>query len=239
MKCFGENSESTFSFDRRDRAGVERAARCPDLSVLALRCGEELRSLSPAEVRVALTVLRAMAKGEEDVSSPTVAQRAGFSEEFVERVLGRWPASEVDPSGSVLAFWGISREETPHKVIVEGTTLFAWCAWDSLVLPELLDADARIESTCPVTSKKVRLDLAGECLREAEPPEAVMSLVKAGCTDGGEQVYQSFCQHVHFLATSDAGCEWLAGRGQRGYLLSLDQAWELARRVVSLLPDAR
>lgn len=238
MKGLGEDPRGASSPEGSHRPGHETVAQPSNLSALASRCGEGLRSLGLAEVQIAFTVLRAMAEGL-DVTSSVVAGRAGHSEAFVERVLGRWPASEVNPAGIVVGFWGISKKQTPHKVMIERTTLFGWCAWDSLLLPALLGSDARIESTCPVTSKKVLLDLAGEQLRDVEPPEAVMSFVEPGCIDGGTEVYESFCQHVHFLATYDGAQKWLNRRRQPGYLLSLHQAWELARRVVGLLPDVR
>ena len=40
----------------------------------------------------------------------------------------------------------LSAVETPYRVRVNGRTLFANCAWDSLGIPAMLGADASIES---------------------------------------------------------------------------------------------
>lgn len=40
----------------------------------------------------------------------------------------------------------LSGVETPYRVTIDGRTLFANCAWDSLGIPVMLGADATIES---------------------------------------------------------------------------------------------
>jgi hypothetical protein len=45
-----------------------------------------------------------------------------------------------------------------------GVTLYAWCAWDTLFIPELLGRTARVESSC-LETKKVRLSVAPPLVR--------------------------------------------------------------------------
>ena len=39
-----------------------------------------------------------------------------------------------------------------HRFEVAGRTLYTWCAWDSLFLPQILGQEAEVESTCPLTA---------------------------------------------------------------------------------------
>jgi hypothetical protein len=45
-----------------------------------------------------------------------------------------------DDAGHIVGFWGLSTTELgPHRLRgVDGVELSAWCAWDTLFLPELL-----------------------------------------------------------------------------------------------------
>jgi len=46
----------------------------------------------------------------------------------------------------------------PHALQFDGRTLYAWCAWDTLFLPELLGRPARVTSTDPVSEVILELD---------------------------------------------------------------------------------
>ena len=51
--------------------------------------------------------------------------------------------------------WPLSAIPTPYRVQILGRNLFANCAWDSLGIPAMLHADARIEATLPVSRERV------------------------------------------------------------------------------------
>jgi alkylmercury lyase len=65
----------------------------------------------------------------------------------------RWPNVELDDHGRIVALAGLSLTPTAHRFTVGGRQLYTWCAWDTLVLPGLLDQPAHVESTCPVTRR--------------------------------------------------------------------------------------
>lgn len=50
----------------------------------------------------------------------------------------------------------LSAVPTPYRVHANGVDLYANCAWDSLGIPAMLDADARIEATVPGSTERVR-----------------------------------------------------------------------------------
>jgi len=52
---------------------------------------------------------------------------------------------------------------------MNGVTLSAWCAWDTLFLPQLIGRAAEIESASPGNTGVVRLTMTPQQLERAEP----------------------------------------------------------------------
>jgi alkylmercury lyase len=57
----------------------------------------------------------------------------------------------------MIGFRGLALPAMPHRLQVDGRTLHAWCAWDTLFLPQLIGKPAGVESTCPTTEQTIRL----------------------------------------------------------------------------------
>ena len=51
-----------------------------------------------------------------------------------------------DERGHVIGHGGLALDETVHRFDVDGRRLHAWCAWDTLFLPELLGAGTAARS---------------------------------------------------------------------------------------------
>ncbi len=54
--------------------------------------------------------------------------------------------TEQDARGQIVGALGLSLQDHPHRVSVDGVALSAWCAADTLVLPAMLQQTATIES---------------------------------------------------------------------------------------------
>src|SRR2546422_6561781 len=50
-----------------------------------------------------------------------------------------------DDEGRVLGFGGLAAAPMHHRLEVDGRTLWTWCAWDSLFIPEILGKRARVD----------------------------------------------------------------------------------------------
>lgn len=57
----------------------------------------------------------------------------------------------------MIGFAGLSVREMDHSLELDGRRVWTWCAWDTLFLPELIDAEANVSSRCPVTGKEITL----------------------------------------------------------------------------------
>ena len=112
--------------------------------------------LDPGEQTVALALLRTLAKGE-PVSEQALVAASGAPEPMIRAALGSWPGVFRDEDGRVVGYMGLSVFEFgEHRIEVGGRTLTAWCAWDTLFLPELIGDEARIRPAVPSPASRSR-----------------------------------------------------------------------------------
>jgi alkylmercury lyase len=118
-------------------------------------------------------------------------------------------------------------EMPPHQILANGVRLWAWCAWDTLFLPELLDTTVEVTSVSPVGKEAVKLRVAPDRVQFAAPEDVVASFLKPEAPFDSD-VIASFCHFVHFFPSSARGEEWVSEHPGT-FLLSLTDAFELAR----------
>jgi alkylmercury lyase len=180
----------------------------------------------PLEERLALALYRALAQGE-PVSAATLAERLDLEEGAVEQVLDRWSLIFRDEQRRVVGFTGLSLGETPHRLQLNGHTLYGWCAWDTLFLPQLLDVTAQIQSRCPASGEPVRLTVAPTRVETVVPTGAVVSMLTPGSAFDRD-VISSFCHYIHFFSSAESAAAWRA-QHQGIFVLSVAEAFELGQ----------
>ena len=148
-------------------------------------------------------------------------------------VVERWPNVRYDDEGRIVAFSGLSLTPTAHRFTVAGGALYAWCAWDTLFLPGLLDRSATVESRCPITATDIRLTVAPDGIVDLHPTGVRVSFPPPAATSTAD-VTGTFCRHVHFLVGPVAAEQWLS-RHPGGVVLELDDAFELGRAATCCL----
>jgi alkylmercury lyase len=145
--------------------------------------------------------------------------------------LERIPMVFRDDQQRVVGFNGLAvREIGAHRLHLDGRTLSAWCAWDTLFLPELLGVQsARVTSRSPASGAEIALTVTAAGATEVEPEDTVVSLlVPDGEVD--TDVLRRFCRFVHFFASSEDGDRWVSEH-PRTFLVSLREAFSLGRLV--------
>jgi alkylmercury lyase len=183
---------------------------------------------------LSLEVYRQLARGE-----PVPIERVAESLRIpVEEVSGMLKEDNLrglvmyDEADRIIGLRGLAVFPTHHRLEVEGRTLFTWCAMDTLFTAEVLAGSIGVESPCPRTGTLVRLTLTPDGVEKVEPADVVVSFL---CNDAGvletsaAKLIASFCHHIFFLASPEAGVAWTAAHPGT-FLLTLDQAYEWGRR---------
>jgi alkylmercury lyase len=184
--------------------------------------------LDDTDCRLQAALLRLLADGQ-PTEPARLAQRAGQATADVLARLGGWHGVQTDDEGRIVAFRGLTVVETPHRLRVGGRTLYAWCAWDTLFLPELIGRAAEIESTCPATGQAISLRVGPEGPSDVSPATAVLSFILPGSAQGDDSI-ESFCRFIHFFASAEAADEWT--RQYPGtFVISVEQGFEIGRRT--------
>lgn len=178
------------------------------------------------EQRISLSIYRLLGQAE-PVPPVNVARHCGVAEDRVRERLDAWPGVYRDNEGSIVGYWGLAIAEMTHRLFLADRTVYAWCAWDALFIPELLGEPARVTSKSPVSGDPVHLAVSPDHVDSAtnmyvsflEPEEGKLT----------EDVIGSFCHYVHFFPSVDEGRQWVADHPGT-FLLTLAHAFELGRR---------
>ncbi len=193
-----------------------------------------LPTFAEDEQRAAVTLYRELAKGS-PVSATQLAAALDVPVASAEDLLGRDSIRSFvypDEEGQVLGFGGLAAAPMSHKLDLDGRTLWTWCAWDRLFIPEILGEQARIESRDPHTGT-IRLTVTPEGVRSQEPETIVVSFVAPDAelfSSSADNVMASFCHFVFFFESRESGEAW-ATRHEGTFLLTLDEAADLAKRL--------
>ncbi|GMR24599.1 MAG: organomercurial lyase MerB [Acidobacteriota bacterium] len=203
-----------------------------DLDALAARFFECMPPLDADGKKISIALYRLLAEGE-PVPSGELAKKVGLDEKLVQEKLQSWAGVFFDEQGSIQGYWGLAIAKMNHRFEVEGRTLYTWCAWDSLFLPEILRKTAQVSSSCPVTGETIRLRVSSNEIETVEPVDLVMSFPGVDRMALGEDVVTNFCHFVHFFRSPEAANRWL--EKHPGHLiLSPDDAFALAHKKNAL-----
>ncbi len=159
-------------------------------------------------------------------SPEEIAAASGKSPEEVRAALERFPSAEWDEQGRVVGA-GLTLCLTPHRLELEGRTLFAWCALDALLFPVLLGRPASIESPCRGTGDPVHIEVTPAGIETAESPFAVVSIVAARDLASFRSVG---CNNTHFFSSPEAASRWLEKHPEAS-ILSVEDAFRLGRLI--------
>ncbi len=193
-----------------------------------------VRAFPPLDVferRLSLELYRLLASGE-PVPRELLAERLQVPIEIVNRSLKAWPGVFSNNQGRIVGYWGLSLPTayaSPHRLMIGGVRLSAWCAWDTLFLPHLLGKGATIESTSPASGDNITLKVTPEAVEQVNPADTCMSFLLPDAAAIQKDVLTTFCHFVHFFPSRRAAERWI-GEHKGTFLLSIEEASVVARR---------
>ena len=149
------------------------------------------------------------------------------ADEFLRQV------SERDSNDNIIGLIGLSlNPDWAHRFSINGNSLRTWCAWDTLLLPAMLDANAVVESESPVSGRTVRLTVTPEGVEDSIPEGAVVSIAtidpEVHDVSSVEAIWSNFCHQVYFFPTREEADEWAEGNDNIA-ILTVEEAYELGR----------
>lgn len=178
--------------------------------------------------RLALTVYRALARGIPLVESDLEEQSGLTSTDLAAR-LAAWPGVFRDEETRIISFWGLALPKMPHMMEVDGVHLHAWCAWDTLFLPGILRAVARVRSTDPSSGERVELVVGPDGVAERSHTDTLVSFL---VPDGQwhDDVQTTFCHYIHFFTDDETAAPWREAHPGT-FMLDLDEAFALGAHL--------
>ena len=189
---------------------------------------EIMPRLDGEQRRIALSIYRSIAKhGQAPLE--TLAKQTGLNIAAIGNVVSTWPAVYRDAKGDVVGFWGLTAQPvSKHMLHLGEQTRYAWCAWDCLFIPALLDRTVRVSSICPQTGESIELTVSPTAVESVRPQSAVLSLLVPDVESSSRDVISTFCYFVYFFKDRAAGEQWTAAHPGT-QIVTMDQGMELAR----------
>ena len=182
--------------------------------------------MTPGQAKFQLALTKLLAEGK-PVSAQRLSDLIGDPVEFVVTSLQQMQASgcEFNEKGELIGC-ALTLTPTRHQIKVDGSTLYAWCALDTLFLPAYIGKPAQITSTCPVTGTNISLTITPRAIEMVQPAQTVLSVMTAEqCTSGIEG---TFCSQVYFFASAEAAKQWVGDRSDFA-ILTVAEAYEFAQ----------
>lgn len=153
---------------------------------------------------------RLLAVGE-PVAVERLADAGGWRVGEVQAELARHAGTDWDDHGRIAGF-GLTLRPTPHTFTFDGRTVFGFCASDALTFPVILGRSGVVESTCPVTGQRIRIDVTPSSVVHVEPPDAVVSKVRPN--EAVADIRSEICALGHFFSSPEVATDWLAHYSQ-------------------------
>lgn len=180
--------------------------------------------------KASLFVYRSLANGS-PVSFASVANHLGTSLEAAATILNLVPTSaiELDDNGDIVGFVGLSIVPSAHRFKTARRSLFTWCVFDALFVPELIGSAATLHTACPQTGREIEIRVDGTHLTAISPDQPVMSLAKTDTEACCKDLRGAFCDQVNMFASQEAFDHWSSNRAE-AISVSLPQAAELAQQ---------
>ena len=208
------------------------------LHTMAQQMAEGLLDYGPGRSQLLLRVMRKLAHGH-PVTGTQVDEfvtELGLAPDEAQAFLRK--VTERNAEGQIVGIMGLSLNESPHRLQVNGVALSTWCAEDTLFLPAMLQQTATIESPSPISQEMIRLTVSPQRVEAVSPTSAVVTIVVVDPSEESmasvEAIWMTFCNHSLFFATRSEAEAWAAGRTAiRIAVVSVDEAFELGQQLWS------
>jgi alkylmercury lyase len=155
-----------------------------------------------------------LAKGR-PIKRDELAQALDLSIGGLNEGLAKLPGLDVDDDGNIFGVMGLTLEKTRCKAYYGDRTVYGWCAADTLFVARLLDRIVHVETTDPVTGRKVEITVSPDGIERQQPEGLAMSAIawnragKAGAPSSAE-IRANVCDYIFFFESRASAESWVA-----------------------------
>lgn len=198
----------------------------PSLETIATQLAKQLHC---KQEDLCLPILQQVTRGK-PIERASLAASLQLSQEELGQRLLHLPDTEFDPQGTILG-WGVTLVPTRHRFQIHGQSLYTWCAFDTVLFPPSLLAEAQVQSTCPVTGHSITfVATPSGTVKDLIPVSSVMSIIIPA--ERGECVRATFCEQSLLFWSEQAASVWLSDHPQ-AILLSVEEAAVVGKIVTA------
>jgi alkylmercury lyase len=179
---------------------------------------------------------------------PTIehlANSSGLAPNKVGEIVGSFVQTgraDTDGDGRVTGFVGLTTEATRHRITLDGTSLFTWCAFDAVGIPAALQVDAAVHTTCGYCQGLIEVDIAAGSAPGVSPIRGWLPHIE-NCGN----VKADFCSEANLFCNDEHLGAWRGAQGMpEGLVMDLDalsnlgrHSWGAVRAEHSLLQTNR
>jgi alkylmercury lyase len=196
----------------------------PSLETIAKRLSELLNCEQQDLCR---PIIQQVARGK-PVTKAELQVSLHLSQDELEHRLARLPDTEFDHSGNIVG-WGVTLLPTSHQFQIQGTSLYTWCAFDTVLFPPSLHKEAQVQSSCAQTGQPITFVATPEgVVKDLTPSGSAMSLILPA--ERSDCVREAFCYQSLFFQSEQAASTFLATHPE-AILLSVEEAAQVGRLV--------
>ena len=127
----------------------------------------------------------------------------------------------------VVGAYPMTTEKTPHRLLLEGRSVYAMCAVDAVSVTPMFGGPVEIHSVCRVTGDRVLVRQRDREILEAAPEGGVLWL--APCS---RHAAHSMCMEMVFLQDDAVAREWTQGESS---VFTLPEAVEFGADFITPL----
>jgi hypothetical protein len=145
------------------------------------------------------------------------------------KVLDRSGHIRLDPDGCIVGALGLSVRPTMHELSIDGSRLWAWCAFDAIGIFGSLRASGSAQSTDPYSGENIALEFADGIPQNRE------YVVVMPDVQSNSAICEDWCSKVNFFTSVQSAEEWGQVNGVAGSLVSVGNLVPIAVEVWSRL----
>ncbi len=167
-------------------------------------------------------LLRLVSEGE-PVPIAAIASKANLPVHDIEQWLCQQPGTDWDDQGRLVGF-GLTQRATNHRLVLDGRSLYTFCAADALIFPALLGQTANVESRCAESGQQVHVKVEPNAVVFADPGRAVVSHIPGrlrSCDIRG-----TVCKYGVFYASIESARHWQETH-PNGVVLPVDKFFDI------------